>query len=207
MFAGQLVVGTHLRAAHVASFLDRPQTPDSNPFTAPVSDDARWGLFADGVRLIALRALGDPELADDVAQEAVTRAIASLASERDTPIADLGGFVYGIARHLIADVHRARGRTLPVDSIPEPVEPSPGALDATIAHEDRERVRLALAELETPDRDLLRLYFVDGLDADAIGKRLGETAVNIRKRKSRALERLRRLFGRHDSTLPATNTR
>jgi RNA polymerase sigma-70 factor (ECF subfamily) len=163
-------------------------------------------VYAAGIRLLALRALGDASLADDIAQEAVTRAIAAIASGRGDSIADVGGFVYGIARHLIADVHRARGRTVELDAVPEPPAPAVNALDAAIAEEDRRRVRAALDELPPADRDLLRCFFLEGLRAEEVGERLGETPVNIRKRKSRALERLRRLFG-HESADNATNTR
>lgn len=163
-----------------------------------------WGVYAEGVRLIALRALGDPAQAADVAQEAITRAIASLADGRPDPIRDVGGFVYGIARHIIADLHRSQSRNVPIDETPEVPTAHPDALESAIAEEDRQRVRSALQELPASDRDLLHDFFVDGLTADVIAARLGETPVNIRKRKSRALERLRRVFGGHGKRSGAT---
>ena len=209
MFAGQLLTGSHLGTAfsRVASSLGKQShSGDPDLRASPVSEPA-WGLYADGVRLIALRALGDTSLADDIAQEAITRAIASLAADRGKPIADLGGFVYGIARHLITDVHRARGRTVSVDSVPEPTAPLPGALDLAIEEEDRHRLRSALSELDATDRNLLRLFFVDGLGAEEIGRQLNEPPVNIRKRKSRALARLRRVFERHETHPEPTDSR
>ena len=167
---------------------------------SPASEQPPWHVYVEGVRLIALRRLGDASLADDVAQEAITRAIASLAAGRSEPIGDLGAFVYGIARHLITDLHRGGGRTVPLDSVAEPLEPRADALDQAIASEERHQVHEALAQLDPADRQLLTQFFVEGLDADAIATRLGSTAVNIRKRKSRLLERLRRLVrGSHEN--------
>lgn len=153
-----------------------------------------WEVYAAGVRLVALRALGNPALADDIAQEAVARAISMVAADRADAVADMGAFVYGIARHLIADVHRARDRTIPLDAIAEPAEVAIDALEAAIATEERQLVRAALAGLSVSDRNILRLTFFDGLNADEIARRLRDSAVNIRKRKSRALQRLRRAF-------------
>jgi RNA polymerase sigma factor (sigma-70 family) len=189
-----------------------PHRALADPLTSPAAafvsvppalpDDAPWGVYAEGVRIIALRALGDAALADDVAQEAVTRAIAAVAEGRD--VDDLGAFVYGIARHLIADAHRGRARTVPLGAVPEPPAPQTDALDAAIAAEDAGRVRAAIAQLPEGERELLYLYFVEGLHADDIARRLRESPVTIRKRKSRALERLRQVFAGHDSRRPTT---
>lgn len=195
--------GLGARPGTVPSFLDRtvPHRPPDREVIG--KDDPQWRTLADGIRLIALRALGDATQAEEVAQEAITRGLATLAQTREAPILDLGGFVYGIARHLIADIHRGRGRTISLDAVVEPEAQSANALDAMIAAEEAGRVRIALEELPAPDRDLLRLFFVDGLQAEEIGLRLGEPPANIRKRKSRALMRLRATFG-HDEHVRAT---
>lgn len=175
-------------------------TISSLSVSAAAGPEPQWAVIADGIRLIALRALGDPAQAEDIAQEAITRAIASLAAGRETPISDPGAFVYGIARHLIADMHRREARRVALEGVPEPIEPKPDALERAIAADERERVRHAMSGLAEPDRQILRLFFVQGLTAEEVGVRFGETAITIRKRKSRALARLRQAFlgGGHD---------
>lgn len=179
----------------MTSFIANPAGPipeavrDASSAVAP-----GWEVVREGVRIIALRALGNASLAEDIAQESVARAIAALDSNRADSIGDVGAFVYGIARHLIADVHRGSGRSVSIDSVAAPPAPHVDALNAVIADEDAARVRVAVSQLPAGDRDLLRLYFVEGLQADEIAKRLREPMVNVRKRKSRALERLRRIF-------------
>lgn len=151
------------------------------------------GLRA-GLRIMALRALGDPEAADEVAQETLARTSAALRDGGPADPAKLGAFVAGIARDVIADSLRARYRSVPLDVVPDHALPShdPDPLGALVTAAESERVRAALAALRPRDRELLRLSFFEGLTPTELGARLGERVDRIRKRKSRALERLRR---------------
>jgi DNA-directed RNA polymerase specialized sigma24 family protein len=54
----------------------------------------------------------------------------------------------------------------------------------------------ALASLPAVDRELLECCFVQGERVAAIAARTGEPADRIRKRKSRALERMREVLSR-----------
>lgn len=157
--------------------------------------DELEGLRA-GVRIMALRALGDLEAADEAVQETLARAIAALRDGRLRDRAKLGAFVAGIARHVIADVFRARQRTLPIEALPLNVAVAKASdpLARIISDEERRRLEVALAQLSLRDRDILRMCFFEGLSPAEVAARLGESAERIRKRKSRALERLRRAF-------------
>jgi RNA polymerase sigma-70 factor (ECF subfamily) len=162
---------------------------------------------------MALYALGDPSTADDVAQEAVTRALAR-ADELREP-AHTAAFVAGIARHIITDHIRARRRVeIDVDEV-EIAQAHPDALALLMADEERAQLRAALLRLSAGDREVLRLSYEEGLGPAEVGERLSETSTVIRKRKSRALERLRANFhqisdpphGRHKSTSEPTDKR
>ena len=155
------------------------------------------------MRLIALRRLGDASQADDVAQESITRAITTLASRREAPIADLGAFIYGIARHLIADIQRGASRTVPIDAVAEVEERRRNALDLAIENEQRREVRNAIRSLSVDDQNLVQELFVEGISAEEIARRTGATAMSVRKRKSRLLERLRGLVRCGHKTPPA----
>lgn len=161
---------------------------------AAAHTEPQWDLYARGVRLIALRALGNAAMADDIAQESIARAMAKAAVAPPGTIADMGAFVHGIARHLIADVHRGADRLVPLDDVEEPGVTGIDVLSALIADEERARVREAIAQLSEGDRDILRWSFFDGLQPDEIARRIRQSAVSVRKRKSRALDRLRRAF-------------
>ena len=60
---------------------------------------------------------------------------------------------------------------------------------------DREQLEIvdrALSELKPDEREIVRLTLVDGLKPGQIAARTGCTSEVVRKRKSRAFERLRR---------------
>lgn len=149
----------------------------------------------EGARIIALRRLGDLEAAEEAAQETVARLLEALREGRFREGGDLGLFARGIARHVVTDVLRQRGRVLPFHA---EAAAGPGAgtdpLDRLVADEEATRVHEALEALSPEDRRLLRLCFYEGLAPGEVAARLGEPGTRIRKRKSRALERLRRAF-------------
>ena len=160
-----------------------------------------------GLRLMALQSLGDPEAADEAVQETLARAVQALAAGRLRERAKLGAFVAGIARHVIADVHRSRGRTTELNE-ELTADPAAGAdsLSVLIATEDRQRLRFALRGLSDRDREILRLSFFDGHTPTEIAAIVGEAAPTVRKQKQRALRRLRRAFSsaRHAGASPTT---
>jgi RNA polymerase sigma-70 factor (ECF subfamily) len=166
-----------------------------------------------GLQIMALRALGDLEAAEEAVQETLVRALEALRDDRPRDPKKLGAFVRGIARHVIADAHQARRRTAPLAAVPE-TELGTGSddpLSALITDEERGQVRRALARLSAADRDILHLSFFEGLTPVEIAERLGEPALRIRKRKSRALRRLREAFSRasatgHDSRSSGTDS-
>jgi RNA polymerase sigma factor (sigma-70 family) len=174
------------------------QAAEDRALGEPNEVDARQiELLRSGLQFMAMRALGDADAAADVVQETLLRALTTLGNGRLTQVANLGAFVRGIARHVIADALRERRGIRPFSALPNGVEaPGPEAdpLSALVDEEQQARVREALAQLGGSDRDLLRLCYCEGLSPAELSERLGEPATRIRKRKSRALERLRRVF-------------
>ena len=168
-----------------------------------------------GLHLLAVRALGTSDAAEEAVQETLARAVTALARDQLADPAKLPAFVAGIARHVIVDMQRARYRSVSLESLPVAALPSyhPDALTALVLAEERARVRAALVSLSESDRDLLGLCYVDGLAPTEIAERTGEPAERIRKRKSRALDRLREAFhgagaARHaDARLPTREAR
>lgn len=164
--------------------------PDVRPTTA----DADIELLRSGIRLMALRALGDADLADEVAQETLSRAVAVINAPHLT--ANLGAYVAGIARHVIADHYRARERVATMTEAAFEAVRDGAADPLTLLCSDDEaaRVRDALDELAPADREVITLCYYDNLTPTEIAERLGVPAERIRQRKLRALQRLRTAF-------------
>ena len=149
-----------------------------------------------GLHLMALRALGTKPAAEEIAQETLARAVVALQNGHPVDPVRVPAFVAGIARHVIADALRAGRRVVSLDAQDQsqPVAIEADALDALVSAAERERVQAALRQLSPADHELLRLCYFDGLTPTEVAARLGEPAERIRKRKSRALERLRTAF-------------
>ncbi len=145
----------------------------------------------------ALRRLRDRALAEEVAQETLTVVLLALRDNRIEDIAKLPGFIFGVAKNLVCRATREQANRAQTD--PDHDADTPGDWlknpDAgLLLEEQRRQVRMALAELSSSDRDILYRAFTNGQPLEEIAGELGIPYVSARKRKSRALERLRKIF-------------
>ena len=182
-----------LQTVTIPAFKEAAPAGDRAEQGAP--ERINWELYREGIHFLAVRALGDRALAEDIAQETILRAVKALDDPNRAPILDHVAFLHGIARHLIVDAQRARYRSRQAaisDSIPSE---HPDALNAILSAEQSREMRRTIQKLSTADRHLLELAFLEGLKSPEIAARLGESPEGIRKRKSRLLERLRAVLG------------
>lgn len=103
---------------------------------------------------------------------------------------------------------RSRKRSVAREWRGEPaagVSPTPGLVDAladtgsspsvhAARHEERDRVRAALGQLPRPDREVLELRYLDGLNFTEIAEALGLGLSAVKMRHLRAMERFSRLL-------------
>ncbi len=161
-----------------------------------------------GLRLMALHQLQDADAAEEVAQEALERLLAAIREGRLSDPAKLGAFARSIAQHVIVDVLRSRARVKSLERAGiDPADRAPDALTGLVTGEELASLRIAMGELSASNRNLLRLSYFEGLTCAELGLRLGIPAERIRKRKQRAMDRLRAAFlGRmgHDASASPT---
>ena len=160
-----------------------------------------WDLLADIVtryhhrlRLFAMRRLGDPAAAEDVAQETLRRVLEALKQGRVRDLQALPSYTFETARHvcqhLLRDRERVERSHAPLDSLEGAAAETPGPLTTLLTREREAHIRHAVSELDEKDRALIWMSFVEGLSAEAIAERLGLTAVNVRVRRHRILRRI-----------------
>ena len=160
-----------------------------------------------GLRIVALQELGDPVASEEVVQETIARVLSALRDDRLNDPAKLAAYAHSVARHVIADEYRSRARSSSLRSrLGQQASDPPGALENLISADERTRLRFALRGLGGRDRQILRLSFEEGLSCAEIARRHAEPAARIRKRKSRALQRLREAFFARGHTPTATAT-
>lgn len=142
-------------------------------FHAPVHRLARFHLGADG--------------ADDAVAETFVRAWTSLPRYRDTG-APFVSWLYGIARHVVADTRRRAARESR-GALPEDAAAPPDRADERMA------LAAALAKLPERQRQVIELKFLAGLSNEEVARAMGKTPGAINAQQWRGLEALRRLMG------------
>jgi RNA polymerase sigma-70 factor, ECF subfamily len=163
-------------------------------------------MLRNGLRIMALRALGDPDAAEDAVQESLLRALKAVTPELASDPTRLGAFVGGIARHVISDMRRQAARAATLSDL-YPDHRSVDPLDHVVTAEERAEVRNAFAHLTAAEQTILRASFFDGMTPAQIAAQEAQPSEVVRKRKSRALARLRSILTtmRHVSSPSASN--
>jgi RNA polymerase sigma factor (sigma-70 family) len=167
---------------------------------APLDLQSRIIELSAGLEIVAVRRLGNRDDARDAVQETIARLLQRLTDGHFKSDAEIVPVAWGIAKHVIADILRERARS--PELLLEARSASPGPLDELVTADDVRVVRDALGQLAPADRTLLHRCFVDGEKIGAVAAALGEPAERVRKRKSRALQRLASALGmraRHEN--------
>jgi RNA polymerase sigma-70 factor (ECF subfamily) len=141
---------------------------------------------------VALRAVGERELAGDVVQQAFLQAWRG-AGQLD-PDRSLSGWLFTITRRCAVDAWRKERRHLPTD-------PASADLDR-VSHEPEAleqawtawQVRTAIEQLPEEQRHVIAAAYLDGLSQSEVADRLGLPLGTVKSRMRRAHDRLAELL-------------
>lgn len=158
---------------------------------------AELEAFRDRLRLFAARRLRDWAVAEDVAQEAISRALEAMRAGRIENTAALPGFLFQTALHVCLRHIRSAGRERKALQRFRggEGEGAESPLHALISAERRANLLKALERLEPDERRLLELSYRDDLGSEDIGRELGLTPGAVRVRRHRAIKRLAEILG------------
>ena len=136
---------------------------------------------ADEIFRYIVRRIGGVD-AEDVLQEAFTRALVSASTYRGE--GSLRSWLYAITRHVLLERYRDR---LDPRSFIDVVDLGPGPASLAPRGEQQRRLIWALERLPDEQAIILELHRADGLSHNEISKILGIRAATSRKRLQRAL--------------------
>ena len=150
--------------------------------------------FYRGVFAMAVVRTRDPETARDVAQNVMMAVLRALRAGRLRKASSLPGYIAATARnqinyHFRHQVHRTLDTMGPLRDT-EPSDPEQSAQET----ERRRLAMRAIAHLGKSEQEILRLTLIEGLKPGEIALRLGLKPEVVRKRKSRAIRRVRRIL-------------
>lgn len=141
-----------------------------------------------------LRVLGRPHDAEDVAQESFVMAFRALGTYRgDGP---LGGWLMRIA---LRQAYRRLGQRSETSELSPDLPigaPSSDPLAATLAGERQREIRLAVAALGEPYREVLALRFFGDMSLEEIAQATRRPVNTVKTHLRRGLQRLRPILGR-----------
>jgi len=135
--------------------------------------------------------------ADDVAQEVCLAVFRALPTYRHLGRPFLS-FVFGVAAHKVADVHRAaaRDRSLPTAETPDTLTIEENPEQIALRRELVEQTGDLLRTLLPRQREILIMRVVLGMSAQETAEAVGTTPDAVRVAQHRALNRLRRTIVR-----------
>ena len=136
------------------------------------------------------RRLGQREAAQDAAAETFRKALAALPGYRPRAFR---GWLFTIARHVLADAARRYHPTLPLDAASDIAAGGESLEETAIAHSELSSVVSLLPRL-TPDQQDAVTMRLAGLNSTEIGVILGKSRSAVDMTLHRALLRLRELM-------------
>jgi RNA polymerase sigma factor (sigma-70 family) len=137
--------------------------------------------------------VGDEDTAQDLTAQAFERALSRLPTLRDRGA--FGGWLFQIARTVVAGYYRRRKPVLSLESAANRPSPEPSVEGQLVQSQQVVALREALVQLSRREQEIIRLRFAAGLTNRAIGEMMGLRAGNVAVILFRALRKLRGILG------------
>jgi len=145
---------------------------------------------------VRLRVEGE-DLAQELTAQTFERALSRMHTLRDRGA--FGGWLFRIARSIVAGHYRRRRPVVSLESVGEhaTVEATitPGPEARVVEFQEVEALKEALQHLSEREQEIIRLRFVAGLTNRAIAKLMGLREGNVAVILFRALRKLRQTLG------------
>jgi len=142
------------------------------------------------LRRLALAWCGERSLADDLAQEALARALSRLETLKDDKA--LEPWTFSILANCFRDHCR---RHKPADQFQECIDPSLASADEQLSQQQTtDRVRLAIGRLTPEQREVLMLIDLEACRYTEVADILGIPVGTVMSRLSRARQKLKQLL-------------
>jgi RNA polymerase sigma-70 factor (ECF subfamily) len=175
----------HLNEADDAA-LAREARSDPQAFTQ------LYGLYLDRVYRFVLLRTGNVDDAQDLTSQTFLAALESV--QKYDGRGSFGGWLFGIARHKIADHYRRRRPDVPLDQAESLHHPDPDPEEVADAHLQLARVAQALQSLDAQQAEAVALRIFGELDTGEVGEVMGKSEGAAKMLVHRGLNKLRTRF-------------
>lgn len=161
--------------------------------------EALYDRYGDLVYSVSLRVVGDPHVAQDVAQEVFLR-VWRRPGQFDLARGKFVTWLLSVTRNRSIDERRGQGRRLRREALPttteeEEVLPSGNERDdpavATVLADERAAVRKALEVLPPEQKLVIQLAYFGGLTQSEIAEKLGQPLGTVKTRIRLGMQKMR----------------
>ena len=133
--------------------------------------------------------VGEVKQTEDLTAQVFLAALESLPHYRHD--GHFAAWLFGIARHKVADYFRSQHTELPIDVTHEGFQKKDDPLSTLIHTEEALRISKLIHQMDEQDQELLRLRFVAELDFGEIARLINSNMEATKKRFYRLLAHLR----------------
>jgi RNA polymerase sigma-70 factor (ECF subfamily) len=142
-------------------------------------------------RFIFLK-VNSKEVAEDLTSETFLRTW-EIFKNGNPKIENISAFLYQIARNLVTDFYRQKGKTqiISADLGPPIIDPRINLEEKAKLNSDLETIRKAISQLNEDYQNAIIWYYIDDLPIEEVANLLGRTEEATRVLISRALNALR----------------
>lgn len=152
---------------------------------------ALFGTFGPRVKAVLMRQGCDPQIAEDIAQEALL-AVWRKASLYETGKGSVATWVFTIARNLRIDrIRRETAFQTLDDDRPEEASDAPLPDEEVSSGQIQARVRGVLAGLPSEQVEVVTLAYIEGLSHSEIAEKLGLPMGTVKSRMRLAYQKIR----------------
>jgi len=111
-------------------------------------------------------------------------------------IKNQGAFLYQIARNMVIDHYRAKGRSkvVSMDVSPQVADPGTNAEDKAILNADIEVIKTAITKLKKDQQDIIIWYYLEDMKIEEIAVLLKKSEGTVRVALHRGLNDLREII-------------
>lgn len=156
-----------------------------------------YDQYIDKIYRFVFLKVNSEEVAQDLCSETFLKGWSVFQS--GTKIENMRAFLYRIARNLVTDYYRQKGRTntVSVDSLPIS-DPSPNFTEKIFINSDIDQVKKALGNINEDYQNIIILHYLNDLPVSELAVVLDKSEQAVRVMLHRALKSLKNEFPREE---------
>ena len=154
-----------------------------------------YDQYIDKIYRFVYLKVSSQEIAEDITSRVFLKGWEAFQSPKND-IKNPSAFLYQIARNMVIDHYRAKGRskTVSMEVSPQMADPGTSAEDKAILNADIEVIKVAITRLKKDQQDIIIWYYLEDMAIDDIAKLLKKPSGTVRVMLHRGLNDLRSML-------------